>query len=64
MIFKILTQDETVAKGWGARRNETLWHKTNENADYLTHKGEGDRWKQSGIRDDVRLGTDEEGQVT
>ena len=33
---------------------ETHWHKTNE--DYLTHEGEGNRWKQSGIRDDVRPG--------
>ena len=43
---------------------ETLWHKTNEDANYLTHEGEGNRWKQSGIRDYVRQGTHEEGQVT
>ena len=49
-----------VTKGWGACRNETLWHKTNEGTDYLTHEGEENRWKQSGIRP----GTQEEGQVT
>ena len=38
-------KDETVTKGWGAQRNETLWHKTNEDTDYLTHEGEGNRWK-------------------
>ena len=53
-----------VTKGWGARRNETHWHKTNKDTDYLTHEGEGNRWKQSGIRDDVRPGTQEERQVT
>ena len=28
-----------------------------------THEGGEHRWKQSGIRDDVRPGTQEEGQV-
>ena len=51
-LKKLLRQDETLTKGLDARRNETLWHKTNEDADYLTHEGEGNRWKQSGIRDD------------
>ena len=55
-------QDKTVMKGWGACRNETHWHKTNEDTDYLTHEGDWNRWKQ-GIRDDVRPGTHEEGQV-
>ena len=31
---------------------KTQWHKTNEDADYLTHEGERNRWKQSGISDD------------
>ena len=53
-----------MAKGWGARQNETLWHKTKRDVDYITYEGEGNRWKQSGIRDDVRPVTHEEGQVT
>lgn len=57
-------QDKAVTKGWGAHRNETHWHKTNKHTDYLTHEGEGNRWKQSVIRDDVKPGTQEEGQVT
>ena len=30
-----------MTKGWGARWNETLWHKTKGDADYKTHEGDG-----------------------
>ena len=33
----------TVETGWGARQNETLWHKTREDADYKTHEGNGEQ---------------------
>ena len=46
-------------KGLGARQNETLRHKTKGDARVM-----GNRWKQSGNRGDIRLGTHEEGQVT
>ena len=45
-------------KGWRCRMNTNTLA---QDADYLTHEGEGNRWKQSGIRDDVRPGTHEEG---
>lgn len=38
-------QDEmrTVAKGWGARWNETLWHNKKGDTDYKTHQGKGEQ---------------------
>ena len=36
-----LDETRTVAKGWAAQLNETLWHKTKGDADYKTHEGNG-----------------------
>ena len=55
---------KAVNKAGAINEYKTHWHKTNQDADYLTHEGEGNRWKQSGIRDDIRPGTQEEGQGT
>ena len=66
--MKILSTKEiktVVSKGLGIRRrDEILWHGDRGRQRLYTHEGGEHRWKQSGIRDDVRPGTQEEGQVT
>ena len=37
-------------------------YETREDAYYITHQGVEHRWKQSGIRGDIRLVTHKEGQ--
>ena len=48
------------------RTNEILWQRGQGRTDYrlYTYEGREHRWKQSGIRGDTRLVTQEEGQVT
>lgn len=48
----------------GCLTNTTLRHRTKGDSDYKTQEVKGQRWKQLGIRRDVRLVAHEERQVT
>ena len=46
-MLKNLDMDWHVFSGW---KDETNWHRTKGDADYLNTGAMGNRWKQSGIR--------------
>ena len=60
--------NKTVARLWnktgGTWRDKILWQRDRGRHRLHTHQGREHRWKQSGIRGDVRPVTQEEGQVT
>lgn len=37
-----LDKARAVVKGWGARKIETVWHKTKGGTDYKIHEGKGE----------------------